>query len=159
MSQNQSNCLYDWQEEVETLAETQITRKEDLISEQKRGETKSNIAKVGIKEVAKRLEEENMKTRVDFYQGLAQWAQNSQGFQTAPQNQNFANSSRQGSPKKDTFFNEQVNMQERKNLSSKIKCLQVQLASWLKETGTEDIKGLKQFILHSTEVNAVHVFL
>jgi hypothetical protein len=137
---------------VEGLENRQKERRRELFDERKKVDDKSEIAKLGIKHVAERLQEENERTRVDFFNGISNWNRvNPSGLGGST----LYNSDMKEKKVEKQRFNEHVNMAERKKLLAKIKSLEEVLRMWFEATGTTDIHQLQSYIKSTSEENTV----
>jgi DNA repair exonuclease SbcCD ATPase subunit len=144
---------------VENLENKQKERRKELVQERRKQDDKSEIAKLGIKQVAERLQEENEKTRVDFFHGVANWGNVNPSGLGGSVIYNSDKKIKRGSNKDKEAFDEQVNLGERKKLTSKIKNMEEVLQMWYKATSTGSIGELKDYIRNTTEENTVWFFL
>lgn len=139
---------------VQGLENRQNERKMELIQEKKRSEDKSEIAKLGIKHVAERLQEENERTKIDFFQGVTNWGiMNPSGLGGST----IYNSANKEKKIKKQFFDEQVNMEERKRLIGIKKNLEDVLQMWFDSTNSNNTTDLKNYIKKTTEENTVNL--
>ena len=137
---------------VESLESRQKARRRELFDERKKVDDKSEIAKLGIKHVAERLQEENEKTRVDFFNGVTNWnLVNPLGLGGST----LYNSEKKDRRPEKPGFSEQVNMAERKKLLAQSKELQEVLKGWFVSTGTKDVEQLIRYIRRTSEDNTV----
>lgn len=56
------------------------------------------------------------------------------------------------------FFNEQVNMEKRKNLTNQIKKIEIQISKWYENTGTQNFQELENYIENTQNSNLVRYF-
>lgn len=146
------HTISDLGQVVENLEHKHKQRRQQLIVQRKKIDDKSEIAKLGIKHVADRLQQENQRTKVDFFQGISNWDRvNPSGL---------GGSTLCGSGKKPTKvnkrdFDEQDNMAEAEKLTTKVEALEQVLRVWFTSTETSDVEDLKRHIESTCEENTV----
>ena len=65
--------LQNLNEEVGILEDKQQRKRQYLLEERRKCDNRSAVGKVGLKQVAERLQEENQRTRQEFFEGVKSW--------------------------------------------------------------------------------------
>ena len=143
--------IADLGQQVETLEHKHKQRRKQLIVQRKKIDDKSEIAKLGIKHVADRLQQENQRTKVDFFQGISKWdCVNPSGLGGSTV---YHSESKTKAEKEDV--NERVNMAEAEQLTTKLQTLEQVLQTWFESTNTINVNQLKNYIQSTCEENTV----